>query len=261
MGIVNVTPDSFSDGGATLDPADAVAAARAQAAAGAAIVDVGGESTRPGADAVPLDEELRRVVPVLERLAGEVPLSIDTAKAEVARRALAARRRARERRHARCAATRPWPRLSRPRALPSASCTCRASRGRCSATRATATWPRTWRRSSRSGCAAAVDAGIDEERVCLDPGHRLRQDRRAQLRARAPPRRAARARPAGRRRLLAQELARPDPRRPGRHDRARSRRASRAAVAAYERGATVLRVHDVREHVEALAVARAVYAA
>jgi dihydropteroate synthase len=88
MGIVNVTPDSFSDGGAALEPADAVAAARAQAAAGAAIVDIGGESTRPGADPVPLDEELRRVVPVLELLAGEVPVSIDTAKAEVARRAL-----------------------------------------------------------------------------------------------------------------------------------------------------------------------------
>ena len=56
---------------------------------GAAIVDVGGESTRPGSDGVTLDEELRRVVPVLERLAGELPVSIDTSKAEVARRALA----------------------------------------------------------------------------------------------------------------------------------------------------------------------------
>src|SRR4051794_22472657 len=89
MGIVNVTPDSFSDGGVNLDPEAAAAAARRQLAEGAAIVDVGGESTRPGAAAVTLDEELRRVVPVLEAIAGEVPVSIDTAKAEVARRALA----------------------------------------------------------------------------------------------------------------------------------------------------------------------------
>jgi dihydropteroate synthase len=89
MGIVNVTPDSFSDGGVNLDPAAAAAAARRQLAEGAAIVDVGGESTRPGADGVSLDDELRRIVPVLEALAGEVPVSIDTAKAEVARRALA----------------------------------------------------------------------------------------------------------------------------------------------------------------------------
>ncbi len=89
MGILNVTPDSFSDGGVHFgDPDAAAASARAMVEAGAAIVDLGGESTRPGADGVPLDEELRRVVPVLERLEG-VPVSIDTAKAEVARQALA----------------------------------------------------------------------------------------------------------------------------------------------------------------------------
>src|SRR5437868_9562998 len=88
MGVVNVTPDSFSDGGVHLHPEAAVAAARRMLAEGAAIVDVGGESTRPGSEGVTLDEELRRVVPVLERLEG-VPVSIDTAKAEVARRALA----------------------------------------------------------------------------------------------------------------------------------------------------------------------------
>src|SRR5437763_3698820 len=89
MGVVNVTPDSFSDGGVNLDPDTAAATARRMVDEGAAIVDVGGESTRPGSDGVSLDEELRRVVPVLERLAGDVPVSIDTAKAEVARRALA----------------------------------------------------------------------------------------------------------------------------------------------------------------------------
>src|SRR5437763_13990929 len=89
MGVVNVTPDSFSDGGVHLDPDVAIAAARRMVEEGAAIVDVGGESTRPGSEGVSLDEELRRVLPVLEAIAPEVPVSIDTAKAEVARRALA----------------------------------------------------------------------------------------------------------------------------------------------------------------------------
>ena len=84
---MNVTPDSFSDGGAYASADAAAVTGRAMLAAGAALVDVGGESTRPGADPVALDEELRRVAPVLERLAG-APVSIDTAKAEVARRAL-----------------------------------------------------------------------------------------------------------------------------------------------------------------------------
>src|SRR5919204_138259 len=87
MGVVNVTPDSFSDGGVNLDPDVAAAAARRMRDEGAAIVDVGGESTRPGSTGVTAEEELRRVVPVLERLRGDVPVSIDTAKAEVARRA------------------------------------------------------------------------------------------------------------------------------------------------------------------------------
>src|SRR5947199_9425126 len=87
MGVVNVTPDSFSDGGVNLDPDAAAATARRMIDEGAAIVDVGGESTRPGSEGVSLDEELRRVLPVFERLAGEVPLSVDTAKDEAARRA------------------------------------------------------------------------------------------------------------------------------------------------------------------------------
>src|SRR5437870_1588978 len=88
MGVVNVTPDSFSGDGIYLRPQAAVAEAFAMLDAGAAIVDVGGESTRPGSEGVSLDEELRRVVPVLEGLAGQ-PVSIDTSKAEVARRAIA----------------------------------------------------------------------------------------------------------------------------------------------------------------------------
>ena len=87
IGVVNVTPDSFSDGGENLDPTAAVTTARRLLEEGAALVDIGGESTRPGADDVSLDDELRRVVPVLERLEG-LPLSVDTSKAEVARRAL-----------------------------------------------------------------------------------------------------------------------------------------------------------------------------
>ena len=90
MGVVNVTPDSFSDGGAFLDPDRAVEHGLALAAAGASILDVGGESTRPGADPVALEEELERVIPVVEGLARSTSaaLSIDTMKLEVARAAL-----------------------------------------------------------------------------------------------------------------------------------------------------------------------------
>jgi dihydropteroate synthase len=89
MGIVNVTPDSFSDGGRYADPASAVAHAKALAAEGAAIVDIGGESTRPGHAPVSAEDELRRIAPVIAAVAGEldVPVSVDTMKAEVAREA------------------------------------------------------------------------------------------------------------------------------------------------------------------------------
>jgi dihydropteroate synthase len=93
MGIVNVTPDSFSDGGEFFDPARAVVHGFELIAQGADIVDVGGESTRPGAEPVSLQEELRRVLPVIEGLAqdcGEVQISIDTSKSAVAKAALAA---------------------------------------------------------------------------------------------------------------------------------------------------------------------------
>ncbi len=92
MGILNVTPDSFSDGGRYLDPEAALRQGEALVAAGADILDVGGESTRPFAPEVPVEEEMRRVLPVIEALAGRipVPISIDTTKAGVARRALEA---------------------------------------------------------------------------------------------------------------------------------------------------------------------------
>ncbi|NLE22542.1 MAG: dihydropteroate synthase [Actinobacteria bacterium] len=91
MGVVNVTPDSFSDGGRFLAADAALEQALTLVGEGASIVDIGGESTRPGSEAVPLEEELRRVLPVVEALAGSVgvPISVDTMKAEVARRALA----------------------------------------------------------------------------------------------------------------------------------------------------------------------------
>ena len=91
MGVLNVTPDSFSDGGEWIDPERALRHARSMVRQGADLVDVGGESTRPGARAVRVDEEIRRVVPVVERLAAEkILVSVDTSKAAVARAAFRA---------------------------------------------------------------------------------------------------------------------------------------------------------------------------
>lgn len=92
MGVLNVTPDSFSDGGLWIEPRAAIDHGRAMVADGAALIDVGGESTRPGAVPVDEEEELRRVIPVIEALASDpgVPISIDTRKPGVARRALGA---------------------------------------------------------------------------------------------------------------------------------------------------------------------------
>ena len=92
MGVLNVTPDSFSDSGRYADLSAAVRRGRRMAAEGAAIIDVGGESTRPGAAFVPVEEECRRVVPVIEALVGEldIPVSVDTSKPEVMREAVRA---------------------------------------------------------------------------------------------------------------------------------------------------------------------------
>jgi dihydropteroate synthase len=93
MGIVNVTPDSFSDGGRLMSPEAALAHARQLAEAGADILDIGGESTRPGAEPVSLDEELKRVIPVIRAVRAELPeicISVDTYKAQVAEAALEA---------------------------------------------------------------------------------------------------------------------------------------------------------------------------
>ncbi len=90
MGIVNVTPDSFSDGGRFLRTDAAIAHARQLIADGADIIDIGGESTRPGAEPVTVDDELARVIPVIEAVCNEATVSVDTMKAEVARAAVAA---------------------------------------------------------------------------------------------------------------------------------------------------------------------------
>jgi dihydropteroate synthase len=92
MGVLNVTPDSFSDGGKFFSIDDAIAHAEQMIAEGADIIDVGGESTRPGSESVSAEEELRRVIPIIERISSssDVPISIDTTKAAVARAALQA---------------------------------------------------------------------------------------------------------------------------------------------------------------------------
>jgi dihydropteroate synthase len=258
MGVVNVTPDSFSDGGVNFDPGDAAASARRMLAEGAAIVDVGGESTRPGADGVNADAELRRVVPVLEALEGEVPFSIDTSKAEVARRALELGAELVND----VSALRADPELAAAVAESGAYLCLMHMQGE----------PRTMQLDPRyddvvSEVAAfleerlgvAVAAGIAEERVCLDPGigfgktveHNFELIRRlGELTALGRPVLVGISRKSSLGKLLG------DP------DATTGSVAASvgAAVAAYERGATILRVHDVREHVEALTAARAVYA-
>jgi len=251
MGVINVTPDSFSDGGVHLDPDIAADAARRMRDEGAAIVDVGGESTRPGSDGVTLDEELRRVLPVLERLHGDVPISIDTAKAEVARRALELGAELVND----VTALRGDPDLAGVVADGGAYLCLMHMRGE----------PRTMQRDPQYAdvvsevasfleerLRAAVDAGIPEERICLDPGigfgktveHNLELIRRLDILA-------ALGRPV----LIG--ISRKSTLRAltGSDDLVAA--SVGAAVAAFERGVTILRVHDVKQHVDALAVAGA----
>jgi dihydropteroate synthase len=249
MGVVNVTPDSFSDGGVHLDPDVAAGAARRMIEEGAAIVDVGGESTRPGSDGVSAEEELRRVVPVLERLGGDLPISIDTSKAAVARAAL-------ERGAILVndvTALRGDPELVGVVVGAGAYLCLMHMQGE----------PRTMQEEPRYGDVAAevaafleerlafaVAQGIPEERICLDPGigfgktvaQNLELVRRLDvLLALGRPvlvgfsRKSSLRKLTGSDDLLGASVA--------------------AAVTAFERGATILRVHDVRPHVDALTVA------
>jgi dihydropteroate synthase len=258
MGVVNVTPDSFSDGGVNYAAPDAIASVRRMGAEGAAIVDVGGESTRPGAESVSADEELRRVVPVLEALEREMPVSIDTSKAEVARHALELGAELVND----VTALRGDPELAGVVAESGAYVCLMHMQGE----------PRTMQAHPRyddvvsevaafleARLGAAVAAGIAEERICVDPGigfgktveHNFQLIRRlGELTALGRPVVIGISRKSSLGRLLGDPTATTG-----------SLAASvGAAVAAYERGATILRVHDVREHVEALAAAQAVLA-
>jgi dihydropteroate synthase len=257
VGVVNVTPDSFSDGGDFLDPGHAIAQAKRLLAEGAVLVDVGGESTRPGSEGVSAEEELRRVEPVLEGLAG-LPVSIDTSKAEVARRALELGVVLVND----VTALRADPELAGVVADAGAYLCLMHMLGE----------PRTMQDAPRyddvvaevasfleERLAAAVAAGIPEERICLDPGigfgktveHNLellvRMDELVAI-----------GRPvlvgASRKRFLGRIL--------GDHEAVIGPVAAGVAinVLAYERGASLFRVHDVRENTEALAAARSVVA-
>ena len=258
MGVVNVTPDSFSDGGVNFEPVTAVAAALRLHEEGAAIVDVGGESTRPGSAGVDADEELRRVVPVLEGLAGKVPISIDTSKARVAAAALELGAELVND----VTALRGDPELPGVVAASGAYLCLMHMRGE----------PRTMQDDPRyddvvsevaafleERLAFAVEAGISEELVCLDPGIGFGKTteqnfellrRLDELTALGRPVAIGFSRKSSLGKLLGDPNATTG-----------SVAASvGAAVAAYERGATILRAHDVREHVEALAAARAAFA-
>jgi len=254
MGVVNVTPDSFSDGGVNLRPGDAIASAQRMLDGGAAIVDVGGESTRPGSEAVSAEEELGRVAPVLEALHG-APVSIDTSKAAVARQALDLGAELVND----VTALRGDPELAGVVADAGAYLCLMHMQGE----------PRTMQAAPRyedvaaevaafleERLAFAVSAGIPEERICLDPGigfgksveHNVQLVRRLDVLL-------ALGRPVliglSRKRSLGRLL--------GDQEATTSSAAASigAAVAAYDRGATIFRVHDVRETVEALTVAEA----
>jgi len=256
MGILNVTPDSFSDGGEWLDAQAAVAHAREMAAEGAELIDVGGESTRPGADPVLEGEELRRVLPVVEALAADLPatLSIDTSKAAVARAALAAGARFVND----VTALRGDPEMVGVVAEAGCDCCLMHMLGE----------PRTMqddphysdvvvdvRAFLEERAAFAVASGIAPARIHVDPGigfgktaaHNLELLRRLDEIATV-------GFPvvigASRKSFLGRLTGRTDP-----HDRAAATVAT--SVLAFERGARVFRVHDVAPTVDALKVAAA----
>jgi dihydropteroate synthase len=255
MGIVNVTPDSFSDGGVNFRTEDAVDSARRMVDEGAAIVDVGGESTRPGSEGVSLDEELRRVVPVLESLAS-LPVSIDTAKADVARRALALGGEMVNE----VTALRADAAMAAVAAEADAYVCLMHMQGEPRTMQSSPTYDDVVsdvRRFLEERVQFAVDSGIREDRICVDPGIGFgktvaqnfelirRLDELADL-----------GRPVvvgfSRKSSLGKILGDPDA------TTGPLSASIAAAVTAYERGATILRVHDVKEHVEALTAARAV---
>ena len=255
MGVVNVTPDSFSDGGVFDDAEAAITHARRLAAEGAAIVDVGGESTRPGADPVPEQEELARVIPVIEGLTG-VQVSIDTMKARVAEAALDAGATYVND----VSAFRHDPEMAALVADRGVDCCLMHMLGE----------PRTMQQDPRyddvvddvrafleERLAAAVAAGIAEERVQLDPGigfgktleHNLELLRRLdELAAIGRPIVVGTSRKSFLGRITGRDVTERVP------------ATVATTVIAYERGARVFRVHDVAATADALAVAAATFA-
>jgi dihydropteroate synthase len=255
MGVLNVTPDSFSDGGRYVDPEDAIVHGRRLIEEGAALVDVGGESTRPGAAPVSDEDELARVEPVLEGLRG-LPVSIDTSKAVVARRALELGAELVND----VTALRADPDLAEVVADGDAFVCLMHMQGD----------PRTMQVAPRyddvvsevlafleERVAFAVRSGIAEERICVDPGIGFGKtpDQNLELLRRLGVL-AALGRPVlvgvSRKSTLGKIL--------GDSDATTGSLAASigAAVAAYERGASMIRAHDVRETVDALEVAAAV---
>ena len=255
LGVVNVTPDSFSDGGLFVEPAAAVEHARSLLDDGAALVDVGGESTRPGAASVPADEELARVVPVLEGLAG-LPISIDTSKAAVARRALELGAVLVND----VTALRGDAHMAEVVAEADAYVCLMHMQGE----------PRTMQVAPHyddvvgdvlafleERVAFAVERGVSEERICLDPGIGFGKtpDQNLELLRRLDELQTL-GRPllvgVSRKSTLGKVLG------DGGGTQAGSAASVGAAVAAFDRGATMIRAHDVKETVDALAVAAAV---
>ena len=260
MGVINVTPDSFSDGGLFLDPKEAIAQGLRLEAEGAAILDVGGESTRPGAAAVSADEELRRVLPVLEGLAdagAEAQLSIDTSKAEVAAAGLTSGATLVND----VTALRADPEMAEVIAAAGADCCLMHMLGD----------PRTMQRDPRyddvvsevkafleERMAFAIASGIDEQRIIPDPGigfgktidHNLELLRRLDELV-------AIGRPiligTSRKSFLGRITGRENP-----ADRLAGTIAT--CVIAYERGARVFRVHEVAPVADALKVVAATVA-
>jgi dihydropteroate synthase len=257
MGVINVTPDSFSDGGLFFDPEAAVEHGRRLADEGATILDIGGESTRPRSDPVPENEELRRVMPVIEGLAaGPARISIDTTKAAVARAALAAGATIVND----VSALRFDPDLAGVVADSGADCCLMHMLGT----------PRTMQDDPRyddvvsevkafleERLAHAVAQGIEEERVWLDPGigfgktveHNLELLRRLDEIV-------AIGRPVAigtSRKSFLGKLA------GGRDETDRLPGTIATNVLALERGATIFRVHDVAQNADALHVAAATF--
>ena len=257
MGVINVTPDSFSDGGIHLRVEPAVTTAWGMFDDGAAIVDVGGESTRPGSSGVTAEEELERIEPVLLDLAG-APVSVDTSKAAVARRALELGVEMIND----VTALRADPELAGVVADAECYVCLMHMQGE----------PRTMqenpvyddvvsdvKRFLEERLAFAIEAGVREELVCVDPGigfgktvaHNFELLRRLdELAAIGRPVLVGVSRKSSLGRIMGDPSA----------TTGTTAASVGAAVAAYQHGAAIFRVHDVREHVEALAAAHAVEA-